>query len=209
MRYAALVLLAFVLGASSPANNEAIGKWLPQPVQGGADTDFWARGEATRVRQRDAFVYLGRSGGGSFRGDLPANGTRFAYGPAGPVKGSVVYDPRLSVAFFGEGCCSYFQSVAAGGVRAPSATVVRADLSKLRTRRGIRLGDSVERVRSIYGAAPLRSVPRHPEVVVLAYSTRRDPNDKYPPRTNAWCGQDEYFYFKAGRLAYIQLMNGC
>lgn len=192
----------FVLLLGVAASGPGIGRWLPGDG-GKLGSVFWQRGEAIRTARADAFVYRGKTGSVFFGGDGPSDGTPFAYGDAGPVKGRVVYDARGRTAFFYQGCCSWNEVVANADVTHAPPAVARRDLRGLRTLRGVRLGDSIAAVRRIYGNAPLRALRDRPERV-LAYTTRAPRS-----RANSGCGQDEVFAFRAGRLVFIQLTNGC
>jgi hypothetical protein len=184
------------------ACSQALGEWLPDFAY---SNDFWD--EAKRIAQRDGFSYekeqppspnlLGYMG--------PADGTFFSYGEAGPPRGHVVYDYQHHIAFYDQGCCSWHDAVA-GYASPPPKPVVNRDLTALKTVRGIRLGMSPGEVEAIYGASPLRVVPKSPRVFVLAYTT-------WPPRNKLplmyKCGQFQNFYFRHNRLVMIQFGNGC
>jgi hypothetical protein len=120
-----------------------------------------------------------------------------------------VYDPVHRIVFYGEGCCSWSDLVAAADVRPPRHRIVERDLRALQTLRGVRLGMSPMQVMSVYGRAKLLAVVGHPRVRMLAYTT-------WPPVASAiqgagplQCGQFQTFYFRHQRLVLIQLGNGC
>ncbi len=206
------VVVALVLVVAYPASaahkragwSPAIGAWLPSY---GDSNNPWLEGHAAFIHRRDGFAYEGRALGldGRF-GEAPRDGTFFVYGNAGPPKGYVVYDPAHRIAFYGQGCCSWFDLVAAANVPPPPKPVVRRDLSALRTVRGVRLGMSPSDVMSVYGRARFTPLRTHRRMHLLAYTT-------WPPATtlatHASCEQFENFYFRGGRLVLIQLGNGC
>jgi hypothetical protein len=185
------------------ACSEAIGAWLPGF---GFASDHTK--QATRIRQRDAFVYEHEEpsdpDGLDFQG--PSDGTFFVYGGAGPPKGHLVYDYAHHIAFFEQGCCSWQDVVAASSMAPPPKRVVKRDLNDLHTVRSIRLGMNVESVTRIYGRSSLLPVASHNSVKLLAYTT-------WPVKEsniiNSPCGQFENFYFRNDRLVLIQLDNGC
>ena len=175
--------------------SEALGRWLPH-LPAGADashktptTVFDGFGRAPGVTQR------------AFRAAAPA-GTRFVHGNAGPPRGTVVYDRRHGIAFYGQGCCSYFETVLASDVGPPPLAVANRTLAGIRTDSGIRLGDSPARVMGIYGSTTPARVTLHPELRVLSYE------NAHPGKRGA-CVQQQTFAFRGGRLVFINLMNGC
>ena len=204
-----LALVLFVVYPVSAAHmragwSPAIGSWLPSYSE---SNNPWLEGHAGLIHRRDGFVYEGRTLGldGRF-GEAPRDGTFFVYGNAGPPKGYVVYDPAHRIAFYGQGCCSWFDLVAAANAPPPPKRVVHRDLSGLRTVRGVSLGMSPAEVMSIYGRVKFAPLRAHPRMQLLAYTT-------WPPvtklATGSGCGQFQNFYFRARRLVLIQLGNGC
>jgi hypothetical protein len=188
-----------------PAWNPALGAWLPSFGDLG---EPWRSGAATEIAQRDGFVYakpdqdrpntLGLQG--------PGDGTAFVYGKAGPVRGHVVYDPAHHVAFYEQGCCSYFDVAASADVVPPPKPVVTHDLSGLTTVRGIRLGETPTAVMQIYGRSRLLSVTGHAGLQMLAYTTWKPFKSM---TTVTPCGQFQNFVFRQERLIYIGFGNGC
>jgi hypothetical protein len=178
--------------------------WLP-----GIAFDSAFRNLATRIAERDAFVYEGtpqRRDAPPFDFQGPYDGTFFLYGDAGPPKGRVVYDYAHHIAFYEQGCCSW-QEIAAGYASPPPKTVANRDLTNLVTVRGIRLGMSTEAVERVYGRAKLVPVPKRIRTYVLPYTT-------WPPKQQVTvvrmpCGQFQNFYFRDNRLILIQIGNGC
>ena len=214
-----IVLLSYALVGASPSFDkecltfytkdvcdQARVAWLPSF---GNAAEWMRRQHATRISQRDGFKYGGvtpdsRTSLG-FVG--PEDGTFFVAASAGnPPKGRVVYDQVHRIAFYQQGCCSWFDVVAAADVNPPPRKVILRDLSSLTTVRGIRLGDSMDVVTRIYGRAKPGSIPGYPSLVVLAYTT-------WPPLSkrhfSSPCGQYETFVFRRNHLIYIQFGNGC
>lgn len=194
------------------ACSEALGAWLPSSGYGYV-ADQWRHGRATRIQQRDGFMYENEKPASpmylGFQG--PDDGTFFVYGMAGPPRGHVVYDPVHHIAFYKQGCCSWDEVVAASHVAPPPKTVVARDLSTLRTVRGIYLGMHPSAVTRTYGASSLLTVSGHADVRMLAYTTWKPAKDVTGvgigfPGT---CGQFENFYFRGDRLILIQFGNGC
>jgi hypothetical protein len=183
------------------ACSEALGEWLP----GFAFSSVF-RGDAKHITHTDGFVYAGKNAPSpdllALRG--PDDGTFFVYGDAGPPKGDVVYDYAHHIAFYDQGCCSWFESVA-GYASPPPKRIVDRDLSTLRTERGIRLGMSPADVEAVYGANTLRALPKTPGISVLAYTAVL----KMPSTIRAACEQDDNFYFRDSRLVLIQVGNAC
>src|ERR1700685_172127 len=93
--------------------SEALGRWLP--YLGAGDGPRTSR---TATHVYDGFRQTARTSERSFSAFAPV-GTSFSHGDAGPPRGSVVYDPVHRIAFFGEGCCSYFSVVLAADVTPP------------------------------------------------------------------------------------------
>ena len=174
--------------------SEALGRWLPH-LPAGADA----------VHKTPTAVFDGFRGTRlltrSFGASAPS-ATFFVHGNAGPPKGTVVYDRRDGTAFYGQGCCTYFETVLAAGAPPPPVAVANQTLTQVRTDSGIRLGDPPARVVRIYGHATLAPVPSRPELRVLAYENAH-------PRKRGVCAQDQTFAFKGGRLVLISLYNGC
>jgi len=176
--------------------SEALGRWLPN-VPGGEDRT--RRTTATAIF--DGFRRTPGTTQQSFWAYAPA-ATPFVHGPAGPPRGTVVYDRRHRIAFYGEGCCSYFVTVLAADVSPPPLAVSVRTLTRVRTDAGIRLGDSPARVMRVYGNAVLQTVPLHPQTRLLMYE------NAHPPQPGP-CAQQQTFAFKNGRLVFIRLFNGC
>jgi len=135
-------------------------------------------------------------------------GTWFTYGNAGPPKGNAFYDYRHRFTYFQEGCCSWGREVLASGVSLPPKHLAARDLSHIRTKIGAHLGDSIGRIRKLYGAAPLLKATALPESGLLTYYVRYP----WPPTTSTpspSCGQTQNFAFEKRRLTYIELFRGC
>lgn len=194
------LLLAAVLASPLPTNppicaqyfpttcSQALGEWLPQFAT--PDT-FWDG--ATHITQRDNFSRATNNGSiVVFTVELQ--------------KAHVVYDKAHRIALYDTGCCSWSETVEAYASPPPKA-VLDADLSALKTTRGVRLGMSRDAVTHIFGAAKAQAVPHHAGVSVLAYTTW--PTRDKLSKTHSECGQFENLYFQNDRLISIQLGNGC
>jgi hypothetical protein len=182
------------------ACSEAMGRWLPK-FGYGED----ALSHAKRTDTNDAFVYKSEHPWLSshfldFRG--PADGTRFVYGQAGPPRGLVVYDRAHRIAYYGQGCCSWTESIAAANVSAPPRYVKASNLQNLATLRGVRLGQTQAQIQKIYGQATPRPVPGQPGIAVLAYTALQ-------PSNVAECAQVQNFFLRSNHLILIQLENAC
>lgn len=174
--------------------SEALGRWLPAEL----DDDRTVR---QPTRAFDGFHGAGTVPSQAFAARMPA-GTAFVHGSAGPPHGTAVYDRRHRIAFYGEGCCSYFTTVLVAGVSPPPVALANRDLVNVRTDMGIGLGDSSAAVMRVYGPAALRSVGGRPSIRVLSYENAKLP--KGMP-----CVQRQTFGFRNDRLLSIELYNGC
>ncbi len=173
--------------------SEALGRWLPQIPEG-------AYSSRTPTTVFDGFRGTGMAAR-EFGATAP-DATFFVHGYAGPPKGTVVYDRRHRIAFYGQGCCSYFETVLAAGVAPPPVTVANHTLTRVRTESGIRLGDSPARVMRNYGKSALVRVPMHPGLRVLMYENGH-------PATRGVCVQRQTFGFRDGGVVFIRLYDGC
>src|SRR5271166_4908741 len=183
----------------------ALGAWLPSF---GELDEPWRHDQATRIAQRDGFVYEGNSLLKGYWGHLGrVDGTHFVYGSAGPPRGHVVYDPVHRIAFYEQGCCSFDEVVASADAAPPPKRVVARDLSDLHTVRGIHFGDTSTAVMHIYGKSALLPVKGHPGFEMLAYTTW--PPFKSLTNVNSPCGQMQNFIFRGDRVVFIQFENGC
>ncbi len=218
--FSLVVALAVAIGfaAAGPArsaqspSSAAIGAWLPDP-EGGFDA--WAKGRTVKVATPEYF----RCGTAAtpqpdvrdfdYAGSacpLLARATSFSYGPAGPIRGAVVYDPARRIVLFVKGCCAWRGFALVSGVAPPPVSVAQADLGGVGTARGASLGMTIAQVQKIYGAAALHDVAGRPGVAALTYTTMKGtPNDD----AGDPCGQLQSFSFKDGRLVGIELLSGC
>jgi hypothetical protein len=170
------------------ARNEALGAWLPS----GEDLfEPWRLHlAATSALGWDEMF------------TVPRGATYFWYGPAGPPKVHLVYDPVHHVALYRQGCCAWEESVLTTASTPPPRTVKAANLSGVRSKRGIALGASPDAVRRAYGPARLHGSTKKPALRVLSYY--RNQHVKY-----SGCGWFENFVFRANRLIEIQAGHGC
>ena len=176
--------------------SEALARWLPD-VPNAAEREL----PRTPTAVFDGFHGTPRTIQKSFGAYAP-NATFFVHGDAGPPRGTVAYDKRHRIAFYGEGCCSYFTTVLAADVSPPPVTVAGAALTGTRTDAGVQLGESLADVMRIYGDAPLQGVPEHPGMQLLEYENAH-------PRKPGPCVQQQTFEFRSGKLILIRLFNGC
>jgi hypothetical protein len=168
--------------------NEALGAWLPANE---SLFEPWRRHHAADgpLGWNEMFA-------------VPAPATNFWYGPAGPPRVNLVYDPRRRVALYEQGCCAWQETVLADVSKPPPGVVKAVNLGALRTRRGIALDATPTAVRRAYGPARLYPSTLKPELRVLSYY-----RDQYT-RGSA-CGWFENFVFRANRLIEIQAGHGC
>jgi hypothetical protein len=168
--------------------NDALGAWLPQYED---LFEPWRRHRAVDgpLGWNEMFT-------------VPANSTFFWYGDAGPPKVDLVYDPARRVALFSQGCCSWQETILATVSKPPPSLVKTANLSAVRTRRGIGLGASPNAVRRAYGAAALYPSTTKRGFRVLSYYRKQ-------VTTGTDCGWFENFVFRANQLVEIQAGHGC
>jgi len=183
------------------ACSPAIGKWLPRVPQSAITEDT----HPAPTNVHDEIVDPAGAGERGFLGQRDvAKGTEFVYGMAGPPKGSVVYDPVHRIAYYAEGCCAWHHVVVASQVDAPPKHVVTRDLSGLKTRLGIGLGDRPLRIRGIYGPAQLRTVSGRSGEETLAYIRIIHFPKPYSP-----CEEANTFLFAHGRLVALDFTAAC
>ena len=208
---AALVCSSLFIGASPPPASTYVGgaaaaaewSWLPFYVDG---LDASRRHAATIVSLAhvDRFVYHGSVLGLMWDGLEPSDGTSaLVQWPGGYGKGRIVYDYAHDLVFYKVACCSLGEQVLARSAQRPSRRLPNADLSRVRTSRGIALGDSMAEVRRIDGNAASLRVPSHADLRMLSYAALRTglPNPE--------CGEWQTFVFRSDRLISIELDNGC
>lgn len=132
----------------------------------------------------------------------------FQHGPQvqlqvyGMDHGWIYYDAVHRIAFFSKGCCSVSSYILSSGVVPPPRPLPRANLSAVRTHRGVSLGMSIAAVMAVYGRSAAHSLVGAPGTAVLYYSS-----GSLRPHTN--CSQNQIFAFENDRLYYIELMMGC
>lgn len=192
--------------------NAALGAWLADLNTG---FDAWSKGQAAVTNHYDSFVcgiasvpseekqsfyYAGSAC------PLIKNGTSFVYGPAGPVKGSVVYDRAHRIVLYDKGCCAERGFALTENVGQPPRPVTNADLSRVHTLRGVSLGMTQAQVERIYGSARSHATKGRPGVATLSYTTMRTKPTE--PGGNT-CGQFQSFFFRRDRLISIELLAGC
>jgi hypothetical protein len=175
--------------------SEALGRWLPF-----VDTVGGRKASMTPTRVFDGFRKTPGTTERAFSASVPA-GTAFAHGDAGPPQGLVVYDRLHRLAFYGQGCCSYFTVVLAANVGPPPVSVADRNLTHVKTDAGVGLGDSPASVMRIYGRARLQRVASHPEMQILDYENRT------PPKPT--CVQHQQFGFTQDRLRFISIDDAC
>jgi len=175
--------------------SEALGRWLP--YLGADDGPLVSR---TPTHIFDGFRKTAKTSAWAFSAYAPI-GTSFSHGDAGPPRGSVVYDRSHRIAFFGEGCCSYFSVVLAADVTPPPVHVEQRDLGNVTTDSGVRLGDSPAKVMRVFGVAPLQPIPGRSDMQGLRYENGTPPKPL--------CTQRDTFGFTHGRLTVVEIYDGC
>src|SRR5579862_6000047 len=190
----------------------ALGAWLPDPNSG---FDAWSKGQAVVTTQYDYFV-CGTTATPSepkqsfyYAGSACApvkNGTFYVYGTAEPIKGYVAYDRVHGIVLYNRGCCAWRGYALTAGTAPPPKSVSNADLSGVRTARGVALGMTQAQVQKIYGPAQPHAAKGRPGMTTLSYTTMKGkPN---APGGDA-CGQFQSFTFRQERLVSIELLAGC
>lgn len=192
--------------------NPAVGAWLPDPEAG---FHAWAAKRAIVIKGYDYFVC-----GSNAKPALPVhdfhypgsacaplkNGTAFVYGTAEPIRGTVVYDGMHGVVLFDKGCCAWRGFELTSTLKAPPKPVKSADLSRVRTTRGVALGMTSKQVAHIYGAAAPHPAKDRAGFTTISYTTMtHGPNDP----GGEPCGQFQSFTFANDKLVSIELLTGC
>jgi hypothetical protein len=210
-----LAVAASAAFAASPAtadSNAALGAWVPEPNIG---FDAWSKGQAAVTNQYDYFVCGGGRTPSEGKRSLYyagsacpplKNGTSFVYGPAGPVRGRVVYDRAHRIVLYDKGCCAERGFALTANVEQPPKPVSDADLSGVHTKRGVSLGMTQAQVERIYGPTRPHETKRRLGVMTLSYTTMKGTPTK--PAGDA-CGQFQSFSFRQDRLISIELLAGC
>ncbi|HLX26076.1 MAG TPA: hypothetical protein VKR05_03725 [Candidatus Cybelea sp.] len=190
----------------------ALGGWLPRVGQG---FDPQSHGQASWAPKYDYFICS--------RTPIPSTtpfanfdyavrgcpnlleANSFAYGSTEPIRGRVLYDPTHKLVLYQEGCCAWRSAVLASGIAPPPKKVGSADLSAVRTQRGVSLGMTPAQIVAIYGKAKPHGVPGTSGITMLSYTTMHGSPSSV---TNA-CGQFQNFAFRNNKLYYIELLAGC
>jgi hypothetical protein len=218
LRFVALwtIALTLAMGSSAPitapaatAEAATLGAWLPDPNIGDV---AWQKGQAAVTTQYDYFVCGGaraavaKKESFDYAGSgcpLIKKGTAFAYAPSG--KGSVLYDRAHRIVLYDKGCCAWRGFALTADVGPPPKPVSNADLSGVRTMRGVALGMTVAQVQRIYGPARLYDTKGRPGVATISYTTMKT---KFSEPGGA-CGQFQSFSFRQDRLISIELYVAC
>jgi hypothetical protein len=130
--------------------------------------------------------------------------SEFYYGHKIANRIGILYDPAHHIAIYQLGGHAWTQTVVASHMPAPpiAKPVLTADLSALRTHRGIALGDSSEKVKRVYGLARNLRTIGLPELLRLSYET--------PINTiNSPCENNDEFIFKNDRLISMIFVWAC
>ena len=198
--------------AFGAAWSPALGAWLPDPDTG---FDAWSKGQTVVTNQYDYFVCGSATAPTEpkqsfyYAGSACApvkSGTFYVYGTAEPIKGYVVYDRVHGIVLYNRGCCAWRGYALTAGTGQPPKSVNNADLSGVRTARGVSLGMTQAQVQKIYGPAQPHAAKGRPGMTTLSYTTMKGkPN---APGGDA-CGQFQSFTFKQDRLISIELLAGC
>jgi hypothetical protein len=189
----------------------ALGAWLPDPDTG---FDAWSKGQAALSGRYDYFVcgaprtptetkqsfYYAGSGC-----PLVTNGTYYVYGTAEPIKGNVVYDRAHRIVLYSRGCCAWRGFALSANAGPPPKPVSGANLSGVRTMRGVSLGMTRAQVEKIYGPARPHGTKGRPGGTTLSYTTMK----AKPNEPGDACGQFQSFSFLRDQLVSIELLAGC
>jgi hypothetical protein len=208
----ALLAMAFTANPYAPGASSPLANWLPRIGTGFEPSN---RKQAAWSRKYDYF----RCGSAPVATATPfsnfayaiigcgalAQGSSLVYGDTEPIKGRVLYDSAHRIVLYQEGCCAWRNTVLAWGIGMPPNPVKSADLSKVRTQRGITLGMTASQLTSIYGDAKPHPVAGVAGVTMLSYTTMHG----NPSAAENACGQFQNFAFRDGRLYYIELLAGC
>lgn len=211
----AVLLIATVatsLAIARATQRDTVSNWLPRIGRG---FDPSSHSQAAWSREYDYFI-CGKAPIPSatpfanfdyaVRGcPLLKNGTYLVYGNTEPIKGHVLYDSAHKLVLYQEGCCAWRNTVLTSGVDSPPTSVHAADLSGVRTARGVALGMTQEQVLALYGHATRHPVPGASGVAMLSYTTMHG----NPSSNENACGQFQNFAFRDGKLFYIELLAGC
>ena len=159
----------------------------------------------TRTTVTDCFARLDRPGGTCGRAfetlDM-AGATRFKVGNAGPERYQMLYDRRHHVALVGRGCCSYYDMLLISNVPAPRNSVAQADLSRVSTLRGVRLGMGMSSIIRIFGSPAKQHILKRGGFTIVGYEKE--------PKTMSPCVEWPTFAFDARqRLAGVYISRGC
>ena len=159
----------------------------------------------TRTTVTDCFARLDGPGGTCGRPfetlDMPG-ATRFKVGNAGPVRYQMLYDRRHHVVLVGRGCCSYYDTLLIANVPPPRSSVAQADLSQMRTLRGVRLGMTLRSITRIFGSPAKQHVLKRGGFTIVGYEKA--------PKTVTPCVESPTFAFDVRqRLAGVYIYRGC
>lgn len=199
--------------AATPAATEALGTWLPNVAP---NFSPWGNQKTTYGVAFDAFRCPGTAPAVTTKAqdfDFPIGtcralqtGTTLFYGSGEPQQGKVLYDAANHIALYYVGCCAARTYVLASGVVPPPSSVVDADLSAVKTSRGITLGASTDDVIRVYGKAIPYTVGSGASTVPLvSYATFKAD----PVHSDGGCGQYVSFAFKQKKVNLIQIYAGC
>jgi hypothetical protein len=204
--------LYYLLAAVTVAAMPALAAWLPRVGQG---FDPQSHGQAAWTPKYDYFVCASApipSATPFANFDYAVRGcpnlrtsTAFAHGDTEPIKGRVLYDPSHKIVLYQEGCCAWRSAVLASGIAPPPRGVQSADLSTVRTQRGLTLGMTQAQIAGVYGKTAPHSVRGVAGVTMLSYTTMHG----NPSSAANACGQFQNFAFRGGKLFYIELLAGC
>ena len=221
-RFVAAWAIAFLVAFTGPAHltasaaqadvNTALGAWLPDPNTG---FEAWRKGQTAVINKFDYFVCGAGAAPTEAKQSLSyagsackalTNGTPFSYGPAGPNKGRAVYDRAHDIVLYSKGCCAERGVALTANLGKPPSAVSGADLSGVRTMRGVSLGMTQTQVTAIYGTAQSHATNARPGIATLSYTTMKGtPTDSKGDS----CGQFQSFSFRGNRLVSIELLAGC
>ena len=206
----ALALYPPAAALAAPAgSNAALSAWLPDPNIGDA---AWRKNRAAVTNQYDYFLCgaprapteqktsFDYAGSGC---PVMKSATAFAYDPSG--KGRVIYDRAHRIVLYQKGCCAWRGFALVTSFGPPPKPVTNADLSGVRTMRGVALGMTRAQVERIYGSTRPYDAKGRPGVTTLSYTAMKTKFNE----PGAACAQFQSFSFRQDRLLSIELLFEC
>lgn len=214
MRWFSLAFVGIVIGLALNASAAtSIGTWLPKIAP---NFTPWGQAKAAYHGRFDGFVCANappapKASPTGFdyamsRCPVLQGGTPTVFGSGEPQRGKAVYDAAHRIALSYSGCCAARSYVLAAGITPPPIAIRSADLSEVKTSRGIGLGMTMSDVVAAYGkAVPYLAGTGASAVPVLSYTTFGSD----PVHSSEACGQYQTFAFRAKKVVAIEIYTGC